>query len=160
MATATTAAPTTTGRGCHTGAGSFGSRRPRTGTNASSASTGSSASPPNSPARYGRFSGNVSVTVPSVPGGSSQPCCQPLTVIGVNSVPSPACATQPGLMLSGTTSTRDVAAASTVTSRRSGPHVPVRAGSVGAGVISPASGPTSCAPSTTNVSPGLITSSC
>ncbi len=71
-------------------------------------------------------------------------------------------ATQPGLMLSGMTSTRDVGEAGACTSRRLGPHAPVAAG-VGGGVLaggsSATSGVSSCAPSTTNAAPGLISNS-
>jgi hypothetical protein len=70
-----------------------------------------------SPIRYGVFDGKVSATGPSVPGGSTQPCCQPLTVTGVSWVPSVLCAIQPGFTLSGTTSTREAADAATFTSR-------------------------------------------
>ncbi len=78
-----------------------------------------------------------------MPGGSTQPCCQPLTVTGVSRVPSARCAIQPGLMLSGTTSTRDVSDAGTLTSRSALLQVPVCAGTVAAGRIRPASGPAS-----------------
>src|SRR6201987_1079053 len=98
--------------------------------------------------------------VPDVPGGTTQPCCQPLTATGVSRVPALVCATQPGLMLSGTTTTRDVAESGMRTSRRGGPHVPVEADVTDAAVDSAASGPDNCAPSTTNCVPGLINSSC
>src|ERR1700757_4624656 len=67
------------------------------------------------------------------PLGSTQPCCHPLTTIGVSRVPSAVCATQPGLTLSGTTSTRAVGAGSVRTSRRSGPHASTCTAVVAAG---------------------------
>src|ERR1700758_3089270 len=100
--------------------------------------------------------------MPDVPAGTTQPCCQPLTATGVSRVPALVCATQPGLRLSGTTSSRDVAASVTRTSRWAAPHAPV-AGVMDAAVVvgdSAASGPDNCAPSTTNCGPGLINSSC
>ena len=65
--------------------------------------------------------------VPGFPAGTTQPCCQPLTATGVRRAPVLVRATQPGLMLSGMTSTREVADGGTCTSRRSGPHAPVGA---------------------------------
>ncbi len=62
------------------------------------------------PARYSELGAKVSVTVPDVPAGTTQPCCHPLTATGVSRVPVLVRATHPGLRLSGTTSTRDVAA--------------------------------------------------
>ena len=102
--------------------------------------------------------GNVRVIVPAVPAGSTQPCCQPLTTIGVSCVPSAVCATQPGFTLSGTTSTRDRGDGSVRTSRRSGPHAPIctRVVAAGGGTIGDVM---SAAPSTTKPSPGLISSS-
>jgi len=43
------------------------------------------------------------VTVPAVPAGTIQPCCQPFTTTGVSSEPSGAVAIQPMLVLSGLT---------------------------------------------------------
>ena len=84
------------------------SRRPRrVRHNASSASSGSRASPTARPARYSELEANVSVMVPGSPAGTTQPCCHPLTATGVKRDPALVRATQPGLMLSGMTSTRD-----------------------------------------------------
>src|SRR6185312_12452100 len=110
--------------------------------------------------RYSELGANVSVTVPDVPTGTTQPCCHPLTANGVNRIPELVRATQPALMLSGTTSTRDVSATSTRTSRRAGPHAPVDAGVVVALGSPAASGPDSSAPSTTNCGLGLTNNSC
>src|SRR4051794_41192720 len=146
--------------GCHGRAGSSVGRGRRTGRNASNASRGSSASPPISPARYVAFEGKLSVTGPAVPGGSTQPCCHPLTVIGASAEPLAAWAVQPGLMLSGTASTRDDADGGTSSSRWSAFQAPVAAGTVAAVCNWLASGPASCTPSTTNGAPGLISNSC
>src|SRR5690625_2461393 len=97
--------------------------------------------------------------VPWVPAGTTQPCCQPFTATGTSRVPSGARATQPPLLLSGTTSTRETAAPDTVTSRRAGPQAPTSAG-VTAAVSAASDGPDSVALSTTNAEPGLISSSC
>jgi len=60
---------------------------------------------------------NLSVIGPEMPAGTTQPCCQPFTVTGFSKEPSPVRAVHPGLMLSGTTSTREASAGWTVTSR-------------------------------------------
>src|SRR5215212_16073 len=160
-AAATTAATLVVSRpGCQGGASSSAGRGRRTGMNASRASNGSSANPPISPARYSPFEVKLSVTGPAVPGGSTQPCCQPLTVTGANTEPLAARAVQPGLMLSGTTSTRDDADAATSSSRWSALQSPVDAGTVAAVCNWLASGPANCTPSTTNAAPGLISNSC
>src|SRR3984957_16449581 len=132
----------------------------RCGHHASSANSGSSASPPARPTRYSELGAKVSVTVPDVPAGTTHPCCHPLTANGVNRVPALVRATQPVLILSGTTSTRDVVASGTCTSRRAGPHAPVAAGVAGTVADRAASGPDNSAPSTTNCGPGLTNSSC
>ena len=98
-------------RGCVVGACS---RRVRH--NASMANSGSNARPTARPARYSELDAKVSVMVPGSPAGTSQPCCQPLTATGVNRAPLLVRATQPGLMLSGMTSTREAG-------RRRGPHL-------------------------------------
>src|SRR5258705_5351236 len=131
-AAATTATVVVPRPGCHGRAGSASGRGRLTGRNASSASRGSSASPPISPARYSALEVKLSVTGPAVPGGSTQPCCQPLTVTGANRDPSAARAVQPGLMLSGTTSTRDDADGGTSSSRWWAVQSPVDAGTVAA----------------------------
>src|SRR4051794_6505249 len=97
---------------------------------------------------------------PDTPAGTTQPCCQPLTLIGSSSAPSAERAVQPGLMLSGTTSTRCASDAVTSTSRWSGCHCVVSAEVIAALGNVAASGPASCTPSATNAGPGLITSSC
>src|ERR1700722_12328681 len=134
--------------------------RRRCGHHASSANSGSSASPPARPARYSELGAKVSVMAPDVPAGTTHPCCHPLTANGVKRIPALVRATQPVLMLSGTTSTRDVVAAGTRTSRRAGPHAPVVAGVAGAVADWVASGPDNSAPSTTNCGPGLTNNSC
>src|SRR5258705_6568094 len=159
-AAATTATLVVTRPGCHGRAASSVRRGRRSGRNASSASRGSSASPPISPVRYSAFEVKLSVTGPAVPGGSTQPCCQPLTVTGASLAPSAARAVQPGLMLSGTTSTLDDGEGGTSSSRWSALQSPVGAGTVAAVRSWLASGPASCTPSTTNAAPGLISNSC
>ena len=47
------------------------------------------------PARYSELGAKVSVTVPDVPAGTTQPCCHPLTATGVSRFPALVCATQP-----------------------------------------------------------------
>ena len=118
--------PPPTGPGVH-GRGRWvvGAACRRVRHNASTASSGSSASPTASPARYSELEAKVSVMVPGSPAGTTQPCCHPLTATGVSRAPVLVRATQPGLMLSGMTSTREVADAGARTSRRSGPHAPV-----------------------------------
>ena len=59
------------------------------------ANSGSSASPPARPARYSELGAKVSVMVPDVPAGTTQPCCHPLTVNGVSRAPVLVRATQP-----------------------------------------------------------------
>src|SRR3984957_17552195 len=130
-APATSIATAAQGPGVHGHAAESAARR-RGGHHASSANSGSSANPPARPARYSELGAKVSVMVPDVPAGTTHPCCHPLTANGVNRVPALR-ATQPGLILSGTTSPRDVVASGTRTSRRAGPHAPVAAG-VGGGV--------------------------
>src|SRR6201999_4517651 len=147
------------GPGVHGRAAESAVRR-RCGHHASSANSGSSASPPARPARYSELGAKISVMVPDVPAGTTHPCCHPLTANGVNRSPALVRATQPVLILSGTTSTRDVVASGTRTSRRAGPHAPVTAGVVGAVADWAASGPDNSAPSTTNCGPGLTNSSC
>ncbi|CAG6963194.1 hypothetical protein PICSAR132_01369 [Mycobacterium avium subsp. paratuberculosis] len=96
---------------------------------------------------------------PGSPAGTSQPCCQPLTAIGVSRAPLPVRATHPGLMLSGMTRIREVFDGPAAISRRSGPqprHDATRTG----WAASAAAGVDSSAPSTTNWAPGLINSSC
>src|SRR6201999_400335 len=147
------------GPGVHGRAAESVGRR-RCGHHASSANSGSSASPPARPARYSALGAKVSVMVPDVPAGTTHPCCHPLTANGVNRVPVLVWATHPVLILSGTTSTRDVVPSGTRTSRRAGPHTPVAAGFSGAVTDCAASGPDNSAPSTTNCGPGLTNSSC
>ncbi|CQA10750.1 Uncharacterised protein [Mycobacteroides abscessus] len=132
--------------------------RPRAGSRAKHARMGSSANPPNNPARYQVLRPKVSVILPPSPAGSTQPCCHPLTRTGVSRCPCASRAAQPGLMLSGTASTRSCADGSAVTSRRSGPQAPfgatvivAEAGSVVAAV--------SCTPSTMNCWLGLTVTS-
>ncbi|CNV99433.1 Uncharacterised protein [Mycobacterium tuberculosis] len=127
--------------------------------NASRASRGSRASPIARLARYSEFGANVSVMVPGFPAGTTQACCHPLTAIGVSRAPVLVRATQPELMLSGTTSTREVADSGTRTSRWVGPHAPVSA-EVTVALDNPAPGVDNWAPSTTNAAPGLISNSC
>ena len=110
--------------------------------------------------RYGVFSPNVSVTMPAVPAGSTQPCCQPLMVTGVRMAPLAVWAVQPGLTLSGTTSTRCTGDGATSTSRWSDVHFFSCAGVVGALWMWAASGPVRRAPTTVKNGPGLISSSC
>ena len=95
-----------------------------------------------------------------MPAGIIQPCCQPLTVTGVSAAPSAVRAVQPGLMLSGTTSTRGACEAGMSTSRWSALHAPVSTGTVAAVGNWLSCGPASWTPSTTNAAPGLISSSC
>ena len=57
------------------------------------------------------------MTVPDVPAGTSQPCCQPLTGTGVSVIPVSVVAVHPGLMLSGTTITRATGDGGTRSSR-------------------------------------------
>src|ERR1700722_5628364 len=147
------------GPGVHGRAAESVGRR-RGGHHASSANSGSSAKPAARPARYNELGAKVSVMVPDVPAGTTHPCCHPLTTNGVNRVPALVRATQPVLILSGTTSTRAVAAPGTRTSRRAGPHAPVAAGVAAAAADWAASDPDNSAPSTTNCGPGLTNSSC
>ena len=114
--------------GVHGGHGAQSAGRRRCGHNASRASSGNSASPPARPTRYSELGAKLSVMVPDVPAGSTQACCQPLTANGRNRSPVLVRATQPGLMLSGTTSTRDVVPFGTLISRRAGPQAPVVTG--------------------------------
>src|SRR4030088_547654 len=104
---ASTATLAATRPGCHGRADSSGGSGRRIGTKASSVSSATGPTPPISPARYSVLDANPSVTGPVVPGGSTQPCCHPLTVTGLSTEPSPVRAVHPGLTLSGTTSTRD-----------------------------------------------------
>ena len=79
--------------------------------------------------RYNVFEGKSSVMTPPEPAGTTQPCCHPLTRTTVNATPSAVCAVHPGLMLSGTTRTRETADAGTSTERRSADHSLNRRGS-------------------------------
>ena len=126
------------------------------GHHAATSSSAISASPITSAHRYSESNRKVSSMVPPAPAGTTHPCCHPSTTTGRSCVPS-RCACHPGLVLSGTTSSR-CAPASTVTTRRTGDHS-VTAGDVDAGAET-GSPFTSETASTVKASPGLTDTSC
>src|ERR1700738_5338169 len=151
-------ATTAQGPGLQVSAGAVLSEFRRRRHSARTASNGSNVNPSARPARYTELEAKVRVMFPGSPGGTTHPCCQPLTVTGVSRTPLLVRASQPGLMLSGITSTREVDEAGARISRRAGPQVPVAAEAVAApGNSVPA---VSWAPSTVNAVPGLINNSC